>query len=133
MKEGTIEEVSESEPSGKEFYLPHEPVIRQSVESTKLRTGFDASPGENDRRPSLHDVIEVGPPLQNHMWKVLVRNRMCPVTLTGDMKQTFLKFLSEKKIKKCCGFIGLKTCSQKTSRYTNLRGQYSVLGNHDFY
>ena len=90
MKERTIEEVSESEPTGKEFYLPHEPVIRQSVESTKLRTGFDASPRENDRSPSLSDVIEVGPPLQNHMWKVLVRNRMCPVTLTGDMKQTFL-------------------------------------------
>ena len=133
MKEGTIEEVSGSESTEKEFYLPHEPVIRQSVESTKLRTGCDASPRENDRSPSLIDVIEVGPPLQNHMWKALVRNRMCPVTLTGDMKQTFFKFVSEKKIKKCCGSIGLKTCSQKTSRYTNLQGQYSVLGNHDFY
>ena len=84
MKEGIIQEVSEGEPTGKEFYLPHKPVINHSTESTKLRIVFDASARENDRSPSLNDVIEVGPLLQNHMWKVLVRNRMCPVTLTGE-------------------------------------------------
>ena len=49
----------EGEPTGKEFYLTQKPVIRQSVESTKLRIVFDASAGENDRNPSLNDVIEV--------------------------------------------------------------------------
>ena len=63
LKEGIIEEVSEGEPTGKEFYLPHKPVINHSTESTKLRIVFDASARENDRSPSLNDVIEVGPPL----------------------------------------------------------------------
>ena len=63
MKEGIIEEVSEGEPTRKEFYLPHKPVINHSTESTKLRIVFDASARENDRSPSLNDVIEVGPPL----------------------------------------------------------------------
>ena len=35
LKEGIIEEVPEGEPTGKEFYLPHKPVIRQSAESPK--------------------------------------------------------------------------------------------------
>ena len=72
-------------------------MIRQSAESTKLRIVFDASARKNDQSPSLNDVIEVGPPLQNHMWKVLVRNRMCPVTLTGDIKQAFLKIRIRQK------------------------------------
>ena len=71
MKEGIIEEVSEGEPTGEEFYLPHKLVIRQSAESTKLRIVFDASARENDRSTSPNNVIEVGAPLQNHMWKVL--------------------------------------------------------------
>ena len=57
-KEGIIEELSKYEPAGKEFYLPHKPVIRQSAESTKLRVVFDASARENDRSPSLNDVLK---------------------------------------------------------------------------
>ena len=57
MKEGIIKEVSEGEPTEKELYLPHKPVIRQSAESTKFRIVFDASARENDQGPSLNDVI----------------------------------------------------------------------------
>ena len=80
--EGIIKEASESEPTGKRFDLPLKPVSPQSAESTTLRIVFDASTRENDRSLSLNDVIEVGSSLQDHMWKVLVRNRMCLVTLT---------------------------------------------------
>ena len=57
-KEGIIEELSKYDPAGKEFYLPHKPVIRQSAESTKLRVVFDASARENDRSPALNDVLK---------------------------------------------------------------------------
>ena len=82
MIEGIIKEASESEPTGKRFDLPLKPVSPQSAESTTLRIVFDASTRENDLSLSLNDVIEVGSSLQDHMWKVLVRNRMCLVTLT---------------------------------------------------
>ena len=42
LKEGIIEEVSEGKATGKEFYLPHKPVNRQSAQSTKSRIVFDA-------------------------------------------------------------------------------------------
>ena len=40
---------------------------------------------------SLNDCLETGPPLQNLLWDVIVRNRMKPIALTGDMKQAFLQ------------------------------------------
>ena len=90
IAEGVVEKVT-GKPVGKEFYLPHKPVIRESAESTKTRIVFDASVKPNDKSPSLNDCLETGPPLQNLLWDVLVRNRMKPVALAGDLKQAFLQ------------------------------------------
>ena len=60
-----VERVSDGKPFGKEFYLPHRPVIREGVESTKVRIVFHASVKENDQSPSLNNITELGPPLLN--------------------------------------------------------------------
>ena len=80
-----------SEPVGREFYIPHKPVIRESAESTKLRIVFHASAKANEKSPSLNDCLETGPALQNLLWDVLVRNRLKPIALVGDLKQAFLQ------------------------------------------
>ena len=90
LNQGIVEKVA-NDPEGKEFYLPHRPVIRKSAESTKVRIVYDASSKESDSSPSLNDCLETGPPLQNLLWDVLVRNRMKPVALSGDLKQAFLQ------------------------------------------
>ena len=41
--------------------------------------------------PSLNDSLETGPPIQNFLWSVLVRNRLKPVALCGDIKKVFLQ------------------------------------------
>ena len=73
------------------FYLPHKPVIRESAESTKVRIVFDASAKTKNNVQSLNDCLEIGPPTQNLIWDILVRNRMRPITLAGDLKQAFLQ------------------------------------------
>ena len=78
-------------PFGKEFYLPHQPVIQEAAESTKVRIVFDASAAENDQSPSLNGATDEGQPPLNKLWKVLIQNRMCSVTLTRDLKQAFLQ------------------------------------------
>ena len=96
-------------------------MIRQSAESAKLRIVFDASARKYDQSPSLNDVIEVGPPLQNHMWKVLVRNRMCPVTLTGDIKQAFLQICIRQKDRNVFRFYWIENMQSddiKIDRFT---------------
>ena len=54
LAKGIVERVS-SDPVGREFYIPHKPVVRESEESTKLRIVFDASARSNERSPSLND------------------------------------------------------------------------------
>lgn len=64
LAKGIVERVF-SDPVGREFYIPHKPVVRESAESTKLQIVFDASARLNERSPSLNICLETGPPLQN--------------------------------------------------------------------
>ena len=72
LAKGIVERVS-SDPVGREFYIPHKPV-RESAESTKLRIVFNASARSNERSASLNNCLETGPPLQNLLRNILVRN-----------------------------------------------------------
>ena len=90
LSQGIVERV-QGEPKGKEFYIPHKAVIRETAESTKTRTVYDASAHPNDKSPSLNECLEPGPALQNQLWSVLVRNRFHPIALSGDLKQAFLQ------------------------------------------
>ena len=47
QKEQGIVEECPTEPGGREFYIPHKPVIRQEAASTKLRVVYDASAKAN--------------------------------------------------------------------------------------
>lgn len=90
LQQGIIEE-AEMPAIGKESYLPHRPVLRETAESTKMRIVYDASAKSSDSEPSLNDCLEIGPPLQNKLWQVLVRGRFHPIALTGDLRQAFLQ------------------------------------------
>ena len=58
---------------GREFYIPHKGVVRETAESTKLRIVYDASARAWNGAPSLNECLNTGPPLQNKLWSVLVR------------------------------------------------------------
>ena len=75
INEGIIGKVSETETSekGKEFYLPHRPVIRESAEATKIKIVHDASAKPNKDSVFLNECLETGPPLQNSLWDILIR------------------------------------------------------------
>ena len=66
-------------------------MVRETAESTKIRIIYDASARGNVETPSLNDYLKTGPPLQNKLWSVLVRNRFQPVALARDLKQAFLQ------------------------------------------
>ena len=86
-----IVEPAEDEAKGKEFYIPHKPVVRESAETTKMRIVYDASARASGQTPSLNECLETGPPLQNQLWDVLVRNRFHAVAIVGDLRQAFLQ------------------------------------------
>ena len=90
LQQGIIEE-AEMPATAKEFYLPHRPVVRETAETTKTRIVYDAPAKSHDSEPSLNDCLEIGPPLQNKLWQVLVRGRFYPIALAGDLRQAFLQ------------------------------------------
>ena len=83
INEGIIEKVSETKTSekGKEFYLLHRPVIRESAEKTQIRIFYDASAKPNKDSVSLNECLETGPPLQNSLWDILIRSRFRPILI----------------------------------------------------
>lgn len=90
LNEGIIEE-AEMPATQREFYIPHKAVVRESAETTKMRIVYDASARAYDSAPSLNDCLEVGPPLQNQLWKVLLRGRFHSVAIAGDIRKAFLQ------------------------------------------
>ena len=120
LAEGIIERVT-SQPDGKEYYVPHKPVIRVNTESTKMRIVHDASAKSNCSSPSLNECLETGPALQNLLWKVLVRNRFFPVELCGDIKQALLQVLIKEEDRDVLRFHWIKDKDPKqidTLRFT---------------
>ena len=89
--EAGVVEKAPSEVVGKEFYLPHRAVVRENAEATKMRIVYDASARERENTPSLNDCLLTGPPLQNQLWSVLIRNRFHPVAVAGDLQKAFLQ------------------------------------------
>ena len=92
-----IVEPANDKPIGKEYYIPHKEVVRESAQSTKLRVIYDASAKASPDSPSLNDCLYAGPSLQNKLWEILVRARSFPVTITGNIEKAFLQI----HIKEC--------------------------------
>ena len=106
-------ERAENEATNKEFYIPHKPVVRESAETTKMRIVYDASARANPKVPSLNDCLETGPPLQNLLWNVLVRNQFHAVAIAGDLKQAFLQVRIREHERDALRFHWLKDLQSK--------------------
>ena len=72
-------------------YIPHQAVIREQAETTKMRIVYDCSSRTDTQTPSLNDCLETGPPLQPLLFDILLRNRMRKHCVTGDIQKAFLQ------------------------------------------
>ncbi|XP_068671125.1 uncharacterized protein [Montipora foliosa] len=82
---------------GKEFYIPHKAVIRETAETTKMLIVYDASARATPESPSLNECLYPGPPLQNKLWDILVKQRAYPIAVTADIHKAFLQI----RIREC--------------------------------
>ena len=90
LTEGVVEPAP-LQARGKEFYMPHRAVIRETAETTKMRVVYDCSARGAKDTPSLNDCLEPGPALQNKIydvtWKIPfsgLRRRHAPGISTGS-------------------------------------------------
>ena len=112
--------------SGKEFYIPHKPVVKQTAESTKLRIVYDASAKESNAQPSLNDCLNPGPSLQNLLWSILVRSRFYPVLLTGDLEKAFLQVRIKEEERDALRFHWRSPGSDVTTIYRFTRALFGL-------
>ena len=87
--EGLVEPAP-NEVSGTEFYLPHRAVVRESARLLNYESRMTRLL-EHMIKLSLNECLYTGPPLQNKLWSVLVRNRFHPVVVAGDLRRAFLQ------------------------------------------
>ena len=113
LEKGIVERAEEIT-KGREFYIPHKPVVRESAESTKLRIVYDASARARENSPSLNECLNPRPPLQNQLWNVLVRALFHPVLITGDLKQAFLQVRIQEMDRDALRFHWFKDVQTKT-------------------
>ena len=113
---GTIERASE-EPTGKRiFYLPHKPVVRNNASTTKIRMLFDASAKPQPLASSINECMHTGPPLQPHLWDIMIRTRMAKSILLADIQKAFHQ-------------IGIKQEDRDAFRFLfNINGQQGKFG-----
>ena len=74
---------------GEVHYLPHHPVIRYDMQTTKVRVVYDAS-SKVGSHPSLNDCLHTGPPMLEHIPDILIRFRVNKVAITADIEKAFL-------------------------------------------
>ena len=120
LEEGVVE-LAPRQPVGREYYMPHRAVIKESAETTKLRVVYDCSARGEKGSPSLNDCLEPGPALQNKLWDVLVRGRFHSVVLAGDMRKAFLQVRIREEERDALRFFWLKDLDSseiQTLRFT---------------
>ncbi|XP_065052545.1 uncharacterized protein LOC135681850 [Rhopilema esculentum] len=91
LDKGIIERVPDKLTGEIVHWIPHQAVIRDNAESTKLRIVYDCSARNTSQDPSLNDLLETGPPLQLLIFDILLKNRMHQYCITGDIQKAFLQ------------------------------------------
>ena len=108
LESGIIEYVSELEAKEKVHYLPHQAVLRKDAKTTKLRIVYDASSKEGKRGVSLNDCLHVGPSLTPLLFDILLRFRVNPVVLIGDIEKAFLNVEVDREDRDYLRFLWVK-------------------------
>lgn len=85
-KNGIIEKVNCDDKSG--YFIPHFAVFRDSA-TTPMRIVYDCSSTVSPEYPSLNDILETGPPLQNDMVSILLKFRIGRYGLSSDISRAF--------------------------------------------
>jgi hypothetical protein len=89
-------EVDPDEKQEGTFYLPRYAVSKGEQGDIKWRIVFDASLHERGA-PSLSEALEMGPNLLPELFATLLRFRLNPVAIIGDVHQAFLQLQLDEK------------------------------------
>lgn len=88
IKLGHMKQVQWSNQIQGKYYIPHQPVIKETSTTTKLRVVFDAS-SKTTNGKSLNDIMHVGPKIQDDLIDILLRWRSHRIGFTADIEKMY--------------------------------------------
>lgn len=115
-----IEKVPEKPTGDKVFYMPHKPVVRKDATTTKIRMVFDASAKPNPLSASINECMHTGPPLQPHLWDILIRARMHNNILLADIQKAFHQISIKENDRDAFRFLFNINGKQEEFRFTRV-------------
>ncbi|XP_044760368.1 uncharacterized protein LOC123317823 [Coccinella septempunctata] len=80
--------IASSNNSAKRYYIPHQPVLKEERDTTKIRVVFDAS-AKTSTGLSLNDILHTGPKLQQDLIDILMRWRKHKIAITADIEKMY--------------------------------------------
>jgi hypothetical protein len=119
IKQGQVETVEPEQEREGTFCLPHQVISKSKGGETKWRIVFDASSHEKDA-PSLNDTLEMGPNLLPELFVILLRFRLGPRAIVGDIRQAFLQLQLEDKDRDLTRFFWFRTIRDGEGHYNTL-------------
>jgi hypothetical protein len=120
IKKEQVEIAPSEEGKADEFYLPHHAVKKEKRGEAKWRIVFDGSSHE-DHSPSLNDVLEMGPNLLPEILVTLLRFRLYPVGIIGDIGQAFLQLSLHKGDRDLTSFLWYCVIKDEDGNYDTTR------------
>ena len=121
MNHGVIEKVTSTSPEGLiKHYIPHHPVITPSKNTTKVRIVYDASAKTKKENKSLNECLYRGPVMLPNLCGLLIRFRLSPVGVVGDIKKAFLNMGLQVQDRDATRFLWLQDPT-KTNVANNLQ------------
>jgi hypothetical protein len=98
------------------YYLAHHAVEKEKRGDAKWRIVFDGSSHE-DQAPSLNDALEMGPNLLPEILAILLRFRLYPVGIIGDISQAFLQLSLDRNDRDLTRFLWYRVTADDEGNY----------------
>jgi hypothetical protein len=116
VQRGQVEEVIPDGDQGTMFHLPHHVVSKGRRGDIKWHIVSDASSHEQGAS-SLNDALEMGPNLLPELFAMLLRFRLPPVAITGDIHQAFLQLQLDEKDRDLTRFFWYRVTRDDRGEY----------------
>uniref|UniRef100_A0A1I7U681 Integrase catalytic domain-containing protein n=1 Tax=Caenorhabditis tropicalis TaxID=1561998 RepID=A0A1I7U681_9PELO len=115
-KSGIIEEVSpEEKPIGPVYHIPHDVVVKEDSNNTKLRIVLDASSHAKGQL-SLNDCIHSGPSILQKIPGIMMRSRLQEFLMIADIEKAFHQVQIQPQFRDVTRFLWLKDPTKGVTR-----------------
>jgi len=120
IRKKQVEIATSREEIADEFYLPHHAVKKEKRGVAKWRIVFEGSSHE-DHAPSLKDTLQMTPNLLPEILATLLRFRLHPVGIIGDIGQAFLQLSLNRRDRDLTRFFWYRIIKDEDGNYDTTR------------